>query len=206
MRCFCHLKNSVWCEEDRKASWVQKRRKKLIVTIHMWKPPWRRQWPLDTKNSDHCNGQLRCWWHLLPLFQCSTVPLYHCSTGTCYHPTPAFFCLSLLPSSSSIEIANYVSWSFAPEVLGVRQIFVLRFCFRFGRLCFLRDFLAFIASVMQLEGRPPMPPWYPWQGHSCCWRNRGLVVERKDMEAPLPNSSFTSHFAPPSYHHPQDMS
>ena len=33
----------------------------------MWKPPWRRQWPLDTKNSDRCNGQLRCWWHLLPL-------------------------------------------------------------------------------------------------------------------------------------------
>ena len=82
--------------------------------------------------------------------------------------TAAFFCLSLLPSSSSIEIANYASWSFAPEVLGVRQIFVLRFRFRFGRLCFLRDFLAFIASVMQLEGRPPMPPWYPWQGHSCC--------------------------------------
>ena len=119
--------------------------------------------------------------------------------GTCYR------CLLLSVSTSFVifhwncELRELVICAWGPGCPS-------DFCFRFGRLCFLRDFLAFIASVMQLEGRPPMPPWYPWQGHSCCWRNRGLVVERKDMEAPLPNSSFTSHFAPPSYHHPQDMS
>ena len=94
---------------------LQKRRKKSSVTIHKWCGSHR--WPLDTKNSDHCNGQADSSW-------------------CCYH----YHCLLLSPcvifhwNSKLRELFIFVVCA---RGSGCLFYFVWRFCFRFGRPLFL---------------------------------------------------------------------